>query len=87
MTRKIIIYDTTRHDGEKAPGVTFGAEHKATVARQLALLGVDVVEAGFPMISPGEFAAVEMVAAALDGAEPPVVPALTTLTSPVPPRH
>jgi 2-isopropylmalate synthase len=76
MTDRITIFDTTLRDGEKAPGITFGKETKVAIARQLARLGVDVVEAGFPMISPGEFEAVEAVAAALGDEGAPVVAAL-----------
>ncbi len=59
--RKIAVFDTTLRDGEQAPGVTFTVEQKVAVARQLAKLGVDVVEAGTPISSKGEKEAVEAV--------------------------
>ncbi len=76
MTDQITIFDTSLRDGEKAPGITFGMAAKVAVARRLAMLRVDVVEAGFPMISPGEFEAVEAVAAELAGEGSPAVSAL-----------
>lgn len=51
--RKIIIFDTTLRDGEQAPGCAMNIEEKLEVARQLELLGVDIIEAGFAISSPG----------------------------------
>ncbi|KAJ2782421.1 2-isopropylmalate synthase (Alpha-isopropylmalate synthase) (Alpha-IPM synthetase) [Coemansia javaensis] len=62
MTNKLIIFDTTLRDGEQSPGVTLSADEKVTIARQLARLGVDVIEAGFPVASPGDFKAVQRIA-------------------------
>lgn len=59
--RRITVFDTTLRDGEQAPGITFTIEQKVAVARQLAKLGVDVVEAGTPVSSKGEKEAVEAV--------------------------
>ena len=59
---KIIIFDTTLRDGEQAPGCSLSAEEKIEIARQLEALGVDVIEAGFPIASPGDFNAVRQVA-------------------------
>ena len=56
------IFDTTLRDGEQAPGCTMTREEKLAVARQLALLRVDVIEAGFPAASPGDWDAVHAVA-------------------------
>ncbi|MDD4183697.1 MAG: 2-isopropylmalate synthase [Candidatus Omnitrophica bacterium] len=59
---RIIIFDTTLRDGEQAPGASLTAEQKLEVAYQLERLGVDVIEAGFPIASPGDFNAVDSVA-------------------------
>jgi len=59
---RIIIFDTTLRDGEQSPGATLNVEEKLTIARQLARLGVDVIEAGFPFASPGDFEAVQKIA-------------------------
>ncbi|PVZ97554.1 hypothetical protein BB558_006483 [Smittium angustum] len=59
---KLIIFDTTLRDGEQSPGVTLNIEEKVAIAKQLSKLGVDVIEAGFPVISPGDFLAVQKIA-------------------------
>ncbi|MDD5109133.1 MAG: 2-isopropylmalate synthase [Candidatus Omnitrophica bacterium] len=59
---KIIIFDTTLRDGEQAPGASLNYKEKLEVARALSDLGVDVIEAGFPISSKGDFAAVHAVA-------------------------
>ena len=56
------IFDTTLRDGEQAPGAGLTAAEKLEVARQLARLRVDVIEAGFPAASPGDFEAVRRIA-------------------------
>ncbi|KAJ2004411.1 2-isopropylmalate synthase (Alpha-isopropylmalate synthase) (Alpha-IPM synthetase) [Coemansia thaxteri] len=61
-TDKLIIFDTTLRDGEQSPGVTLNTEEKIEIARQLSRLGVDVLEAGFPIASPGDFNAVQRIA-------------------------
>jgi 2-isopropylmalate synthase len=58
---KIIIFDTTLRDGEQAAGFSLDAREKIEIARQLDKLGVDVIEAGFPISSPGEFRAVQLI--------------------------
>lgn len=70
---RVAIFDTTLRDGEQSPGAALGQEQKVEVARALAGLGVDVVEAGFPIASPGDFEGVRAVARAVEG---PVVCAL-----------
>ncbi|MEC4984767.1 MAG: 2-isopropylmalate synthase [Oscillatoria sp. PMC 1068.18] len=60
---RIIIFDTTLRDGEQSPGATLNVEEKLTIARALAKLGVDVIEAGFPRASSGDFEAVQRIAA------------------------
>ncbi|WP_283804928.1 2-isopropylmalate synthase [Calditerrivibrio nitroreducens] len=62
MSRKIMIFDTTLRDGEQAPGFSMNVEEKIKMALQLERLGVDVIEAGFPISSPGDFEAVTKVA-------------------------
>jgi 2-isopropylmalate synthase len=59
---KIIIFDTTLRDGEQAAGGTLNVQEKLGIARQLEKLGVDVIEAGFPISSPGDFEAVSLIA-------------------------
>ncbi|MFH1281555.1 MAG: 2-isopropylmalate synthase, partial [Candidatus Omnitrophota bacterium] len=59
---KIIIFDTTLRDGEQAPGASLNHKEKLEVAFALEKLGVDVIEAGFPISSKGDFAAVEAIA-------------------------
>lgn len=58
---KIIIFDTTLRDGEQAPGASLTPQQKLEIAFQLEKLGVDYIEAGFPIASPGEFRAVSMI--------------------------
>lgn len=60
---KIVIFDTTLRDGEQSPGCSMYLEEKTRMARQLELLGVDVIEAGFPIASEGDFQAVRAVSA------------------------
>ncbi|MBI5281226.1 MAG: 2-isopropylmalate synthase [Candidatus Solibacter usitatus] len=74
MSDKVAIFDTTLRDGEQAAGTRLGRREKLTIARQLARLGVDVIEAGYPNSSPEDFAAVEAIAEEMDG---PVVCALS----------
>jgi 2-isopropylmalate synthase len=62
---RITIFDTTLRDGEQSPGCSMNVREKARLARQLDCLGVDVIEAGFPISSDGDFAAIEAVAAAV----------------------
>ena len=62
MTRKIHIFDTTLRDGEQSPGASMNTEEKLVVARQLLRLKVDVIEAGFPISSPGDFESVRRIA-------------------------
>jgi 2-isopropylmalate synthase len=58
-----MIFDTTLRDGEQAPGFSMNTDEKIKMALQLEKLGVDVMEAGFPISSPGDFDAVSKVAA------------------------
>jgi len=60
-TEKIQIFDTTLRDGEQVPGCKLNQDQKIIIARQLDSLGVDVIEAGFPISSPGDFAAVDAI--------------------------
>jgi 2-isopropylmalate synthase len=64
---RIAIFDTTLRDAEQCPGAAMTGDEKLTVARQLARLGVDVIEAGFPYSSPGDFEAVQRIAAEVTG--------------------
>ena len=61
MTRKITIFDTTLRDGEQSPGASMNTEEKLVIARQLLRLNVDVIEAGFPVSSPGDFESVTRI--------------------------
>lgn len=62
MTEKIIIFDTTLRDGEQSPGASLTIREKLRIAHQLEKLGVDILEAGFPVASEGDFKAVQLVA-------------------------
>ena len=62
---QIIIFDTTLRDGEQSPGATLNVEEKLTIARALARLGVNIIEAGFPYASAGDFEAVQKIAQAV----------------------
>lgn len=66
--RKIIIFDTTLRDGEQSPGASMNVDEKIQVAKQLARLGVDIIEAGFPIASRGDFDAVKKIASEIKGA-------------------
>jgi 2-isopropylmalate synthase len=64
---KIIIFDTTLRDGEQAPGASLSISEKLEIARQLAILGVDVIEAGFPVSSPAQFEATKQISEQVKG--------------------
>ncbi|MGC9220500.1 MAG: 2-isopropylmalate synthase [Solirubrobacteraceae bacterium] len=64
---QVIIFDTTLRDGEQSPGISLNAQEKLEIAQQLARLQVDVIEAGFPISSPGDFEAVQGIARAVQG--------------------
>ena len=64
---RVIVFDTTLRDGEQSPGATLTAEEKLEVADALAELGIDVMEAGFPAASPGDFEAVRSIANRVKG--------------------
>ncbi len=65
MTGRIQIFDTTLRDGEQVPGCKLNTQQKIEIAKSLEELGVDVIEAGFPVSSPGDFEAVAAVAQAV----------------------
>lgn len=67
MARKINIFDTTLRDGEQSPGASMNTEEKLQITRQLLRLNVDVIEAGFPVSSPGDFASVQAIAKEVGG--------------------
>jgi 2-isopropylmalate synthase len=69
VVRRIRVFDTTLRDGEQTPGASLTVDEKVSVARQLARLKVDVIEAGFPAASPGEAEAVKRIAAEVGGAD------------------
>ena len=70
---RVRIFDTTLRDGEQSPGISLNKPEKLEIAAQLARLGVDVIEAGFPIASPGDFEAVQEIAREVQG---PVICAL-----------
>ncbi|MBT8215201.1 MAG: 2-isopropylmalate synthase [Acidimicrobiia bacterium] len=78
MSDRLIIFDTTLRDGEQAPGIALTPDDKVAIAHQLAKLKVDVVEAGFPASSPGDFESVSRIAAEVHG------PVIAALARPVP---
>ncbi len=65
--RRIVIFDTTLRDGEQSPGASLTVNEKLIIAKQLARLGVDVIEAGFPIASEGDFEAVRLIAKNVKG--------------------
>lgn len=67
-SRRIVIFDTTLRDGEQSPGASMNLAEKLEVAAALVDLGVDVIEAGFPIASPGDFEAVQKIASTIRGA-------------------
>ncbi|HYF79979.1 MAG TPA: 2-isopropylmalate synthase, partial [Symbiobacteriaceae bacterium] len=73
MSRRVQVFDTTLRDGEQSPGFGLTAEQKLEVAHQITRLGVDVIEAGFPIASPGDFAGVKAIAEQVKG---PVIAAM-----------
>ena len=69
MVDKVLIFDTTLRDGEQSPGVALTTADKMEIARQLEKLGVDIIEAGFPKTSPGDFDAVQAIAREIKGSQ------------------
>jgi len=72
----VLIFDTTLRDGEQSPGATLHTQEKIEIARQLARLGVDIIEAGFPAASPGDLEAVQRVASIVGTEDGPVIAGL-----------
>jgi 2-isopropylmalate synthase len=64
---RVLIFDTTLRDGEQSPGISLNTAEKLEIAHQLARLGVDIIEAGFPIASPGDFEAVQAIAREVHG--------------------
>jgi len=77
---RVLIFDTTLRDGEQSPGASLNLEEKLAIAHQLARLQVDVIEAGFPFASPGDFNAVQRIAATVGRPEGPVICGLARAT-------
>src|SRR5215216_2427054 len=76
---RVVIFDTTLRDGEQSPGISLNTTEKLEIAHQLARLGVDVIEAGFPISSPGDFEAVQAIAREVQG---PVIAGLARAQAP-----
>jgi 2-isopropylmalate synthase len=70
---RVLIFDTTLRDGEQSPGASLNLEEKLAIAQQLARLGVDIIEAGFPFASSGDFNAVQRIAETVGTAEGPII--------------
>ncbi len=68
VDRPVVFFDTTLRDGEQSPGISLNKSEKVEIAQQLVRLGVDVIEAGFPATSPGDFEAVQAIAREVTGA-------------------
>jgi 2-isopropylmalate synthase len=64
---RVEIFDTTLRDGEQSPGISLNTQEKVEIASQLARLGADVIEAGFPITSPGDFEAVQAISRTVEG--------------------
>ncbi|NOX60319.1 MAG: 2-isopropylmalate synthase [Planctomycetes bacterium] len=77
MSKHIRIFDTTLRDGEQSPGATLDAGAKLEIAEQLARLGVDIIEAGFPAASPGDLESVSRIAAEVGTANGPIIAGLS----------
>ncbi len=84
--RRIKIFDTTLRDGEQSPGASMNADEKLVIARQLERLGVDVIEAGFPICSAGDFESVRLIAENIMGPRSAGLRALASRTSTRPAR-
>ena len=69
MSNFVKIFDTTLRDGEQAPGCSMNEEEKIKVALQLEKLGVNIIEAGFPIASEGDFNSVKMIANQIEDCE------------------
>src|SRR5579859_4605940 len=67
MSERVLIFDTTLRDGEQSPGASMNLAEKLEVALALKDLGVDVIEAGFPIASPGDFESVQAIARQVEG--------------------
>jgi 2-isopropylmalate synthase len=67
MAKRILIFDTTLRDGEQSPGASLTSSEKLLIAKQLAKLGVDIIEAGFPITSDGDFESVKQIAQEVRG--------------------
>ncbi|MEE8511560.1 MAG: hypothetical protein V3S36_02885, partial [Acidiferrobacterales bacterium] len=65
MSKHLIIFDTTMRDGEQSPGASMNLDEKVRIAKVLEKMRVDVIEAGFPVASPGDFEAVKAVCEAV----------------------
>src|SRR6266436_3881639 len=78
MSDQVFIFDTTLRDGEQCPGASMNLREKLEVARQLQRLNVDIIEAGFPVISDGDFASFEQISNAVRG---PVIAGLARCTA------
>ena len=72
-SERVIIFDTTLRDGEQCPGATLNIDEKLAIAKQLARLGVDIIEAGFAFASPGDFEAVSRIARTVGKADGPTI--------------
>ena len=70
---RVLIFDTTLRDGEQSPGASLNIDQKLAIAQQLARLGVDIIEAGFPYASSGDFDAVQRIAATVGQEDGPVI--------------
>jgi 2-isopropylmalate synthase len=77
---RIIIFDTTLRDGEQSPGATLNVDEKLAIAKQLSRLGVDVIEAGFPFASTGDFEAVSQIAKTVGTESGPTICGLARAT-------
>jgi 2-isopropylmalate synthase len=64
---RVRVFDTTLRDGEQSPGISLNTQEKVEIAQQLSRLGVDVIEAGFPITSPGDFESVQSIARQVEG--------------------
>ena len=71
---KVFIFDTTMRDGEQSPGASMSVEEKIQISRVFDEMGIDIIEAGFPISSPGDFEAVSEISKEIKNSIPSIVP-------------
>ena len=81
---KVYIFDTTMRDGEQSPGASMSVEEKIQISRVFDEMGIDIIEAGFPISSPGDFEAVSEISKSVKNSIPCGLSSCLLYTSPSP---